>query len=175
MSPEEERDARQRQFSRREILRAGIALPAVLSLPIVAAACGGGSTVSAGHGDHTDTGAHSDHADHQDAGHNDSSHGDSTHTDTSHTDRGHADHSDSGTKHADTGGTHTDTGGTHADIPHNDSPVVHHIDERPPYGGCLHSDLYSEYHHGDNGQVTNHLDHVDYHGDHTDCQAAKLP
>ncbi|HEX4540157.1 MAG TPA: hypothetical protein VH112_07915 [Acidimicrobiales bacterium] len=160
---DQERRERHRQFSRRELLRAGIALPAVLSLPVMAAACGGGSSVAAGHGDHTDSGGHSDHADHQDAGHNDSSHGDSTHTDTSHTDRGHTDHSDSGATHADTGGTHTD-------VPHNDSPGVHHVDERPPYGGCLHNDLYSQYHHGDNGQVTNHLDHVDYHGDHTDCQ-----
>ena len=82
-SDDEGRDDRARQFSRREILRAGMAVPAVLSIPALAAACGGGgSNTAAGHGDHSDSGNHGDHADHSDASHNDNSHSDSAHTDS---------------------------------------------------------------------------------------------
>ena len=58
------------RFSRREILRAGMVAPAVLSVPALLAACGGGhgdsaKNVSTGgsHLDHTDASGHSDHAD----------------------------------------------------------------------------------------------------------------
>src|SRR2546421_5452568 len=47
-SDDEGRDARQRQFSRREILRAGMAVPAVLALSPPAAAGGGGSHTAPG-------------------------------------------------------------------------------------------------------------------------------
>src|SRR5438270_9198 len=89
-SDDEGQQARQRQFSRREILRAGMAVPAVLAVPALAAACGGGSSTAAaaGHGDHSDSGNHADHADHGDASHNDTSHSDSAHTDSTHTDKG---------------------------------------------------------------------------------------
>jgi hypothetical protein len=127
----EDRADRQRQFSRRELLRAGMAAPVVLSLPMVAAACGGGSNTAAGHGDHTDSGSHSDHADHSDSAHNDTSHSDSAHTDSSHADKGHVDTTHSDTTHSD---THKDTGTVqiHKDT-HSDTGTVQiHTDHSSP-------------------------------------------
>jgi hypothetical protein len=156
---DDEREERQRQFSRRELLRAGIAVPVVLSLSAVAEACGGGSSAAAGHADHTDSGNHADHADHQDASHNDTAHGDSLHTDSAHTDHGHIDtghgdagHSDSG--HSDAG--HGDTG--HSDTPHTDKGNV------PSHGD--HSDGFT---HNDASGLTGSI-HTDTgpHGDHSD-------
>lgn len=152
-SEDEGREARQRQFSRREILRAGMAVPAVIAVPALAAACGGGSSSAAGHGDHTDSGTHNDHSDHTDAAHNDNSHGDSTHTDSAHTDHGTT-HSDTGTTHSDTGTTHTDTGATHTDS-HGD---FKHIDNLGP--GFNHQDQVIRHHDGANNTST-HLDHSD--------------
>lgn len=150
-SDDEGRQARQRQFSRREILRAGMAVPAVLAVPALAAACGGGSSTAAGHGDHTDSGSHNDHADHSDAAHNDNSHGDSIHTDSAHTDHGTT-HSDTGTTHSDSGSVHSDS---HHDFKHIDNirPVFNHTDTP----GFFHSDA------GHNVFRP--------HGDHTDIRA----
>jgi hypothetical protein len=132
---DEERAERGRQFSRRELLRVGMAVPAVLSLPMIAAACDGGSSTAAGHSDHTDSGSHSDHADHSDAGHNDTSHEDSAHTDSSHSDKGHTDTTHSDTTHNDT--THSDT--THSDTAHTDKA---HTDATP--GHSDHADNFGQ-------------------------------
>jgi hypothetical protein len=144
---DDEREERQRQFSRRELLRAGIAVPVVVSLSAVAEACGGGSSKAAGHADHTDSGSHTDH---QDASHNDNAHGDATHSDSNHTDSGHSDsgHSDAG--HGDTG--HTDA--PHTDTAHNAPAHGDHAD------GFTHNDAS-----GLNGSI--HTD-TGPHGDHSD-------
>jgi hypothetical protein len=113
-----ERAARDDDFSRRQLLRAGSAIPVVLSTGFLAA-CGSASHDDA-HGDHTD-------APHDDAAHTD------THSDGgAHSDHGHSDtggHNDSGT-HDDTGGTHDDPGGTHNDTggTHDDAPKPPHTD-----------------------------------------------
>lgn len=143
---DEQREARRREFSRREILRAGMAAPAILSLPALLAACGSDHSdsaqrTSANHQDHTDTSGHSDHSDtgqhtdHADKAHSD--HGDAAqhndHADNAHTDGGHVDHADAPhTDHVDGGhvdkvhidkGQHFDFGPVHVDgvaPPHND-------------------------------------------------------
>ena len=86
------RASRERDFSRRALLRAGVGLPAVLSLGALAAACGSDDK-------HSDAGGGS-HADHTD--------GDAAHTDAAHADTTHNDHGDGG------GGGHSDAGGATA-------------------------------------------------------------
>ena len=153
ISPEDEQpNERSRDFSRRQLLRAGAALPLVLSAGSLLAACGGSS--------HSDKAKNQAHGDHTDAAHDDTSHGDSSHTDRAHTDRAHVDqggtHNDTGT-HSDSG-THSDTGG-----------YQDHGDARPPHGDTTvrdhrHGDTHSD--HVD-GNVRDHR-HTDTHGDHVD-------
>jgi hypothetical protein len=160
LSPDDERSARKREFSRRELLRAGAAVPIVFSAGYILAACGGG-----GHSDKAKGRSHGDHTDasHNDTSHSDSTHTDRAHTDTAHTDAGHSDHSDSGhSDHADThsDNVHSDTGhnDVHADTAHTDTP---HIDA-----------IIRDHRHGDvaphdDGNIRDHR-HTDTHGDHED-------
>jgi hypothetical protein len=141
---DDEHQQREREFSRRELLRAGWAVPVAVSLGGLAAACSGGghsdsaaksrstsaSTTTAPGGTSTTQGAHADaaHTDtpHTDGQHNDGGHAD--HADAPHSDTPHADHSDA--PHDDHGdGGHADHADTpHADTPHVDTP---HADASP--------------------------------------------
>ena len=123
--PEEEQGIRERDFSRRELLRAGWGIPAVLVSGGVLAACGD---------DHGD--AHGDHTD--------APHDDAVHTDT-HTDGGQRNpggHSDTG------GGGHSDRGG-HGDTPHVDTP---HGDAA--HGDDAHADRTTTIGHSDSHVIT---------------------
>lgn len=129
--PLSEAEDREREFSRRQLLRAGSAVPVVLSAEWLAAC---GSSHSDAHGDHTDaphddaahTDTHSDGGGHSDHGHTDTGgHGDNGHSDTSHDDTGQ--HSD--TAHSDTPQHSDEPAPTHNDVPaHNDAPVPIHND-----------------------------------------------
>jgi hypothetical protein len=146
-SEDDARSERESNFSRRELLRAGSAVPVVLSAGWLAA-CGSHSDAHGDHTDaphndaahtdtHTDGGRHSDHG-HNDTGHNDTGHNDTGHNDTGHNDTGHNDtgHNDGATHgdrtiHDDAGGRHSDGGVEHTD--------VHHID-----GGQEHTDTFHQ-------------------------------
>jgi hypothetical protein len=126
-SEDDARSERESNFSRRELLRAGSAVPVVLSAGWLAA-CGSHSDA---HGDHTD-------APHNDAAHTDTHtdggrHSDHGHNDTGHNDTGHNDGATHGdrTIHDDAGGRHSDGGVEHTD--------VHHID-----GGQEHTDTFHQ-------------------------------
>ena len=169
--PRGERDTRAADFSRRALLRAGMALPAVLSFGALAAACGGesqGDAVKAAtpstkkRGSATRTGAaptggtnlagsHGDavHADHADGGHGDTPHSD-------HADAPHADHSDGG--HAD----HADV--DHVDTQHGDQ-VLRHADSHEDRGGGHLDEFHGDSPHDD----VAHTDQPYVHGDHSDA------
>ena len=152
-SPEEERQARQREFSgasRRELAwRCHSCSPYLRSRP----PAGVDPARPPGTGIIRDSGSHNDHSDHTDTSHNDSSHGDSTHTDSSHTDGGHTDHSDSGKTHGDTGTVHTDSG------IHGDGGTVRHYDTGRANIG--HQDQTVKRHNPDGTVTVTHLDHTD--------------
>ena len=157
---DEERQERQRQFSRRELLRAGMALPAAVSLPAIAGACGGGNAgavhTDTAHSDHSDASSHTDHLD---AAHSDSPHGDS-----------HGGHIDS---HSDSHGGHVDSHADHHDsnirvVPHTDHADVQHADGSSGVAGphtdyAAHTDGKFATKHGDSGGTTHadvpHQDH----------------
>jgi hypothetical protein len=167
-----DRTQREREFSRRALLRAGWALPVAVSLGGLASACGGGgddARRNGVHGDHADS-AHTDSS-HTDAGsgeHADQPHGDDVHTDTGryrHVDTPHADHTDVA-GHADAAApSHSDTqepGGRHGD--HADAGAVVHDDAHND-AGCVHADTPHTDTHGDvpysdgaSGTITVHND-----------------
>lgn len=93
------RHAREREFSRRALLRAGAVLPFAAALPLLAACDDEGG---------------------QGGGHGDSRHADNAHVDAPHTDR-HADHTDGA--HADLHVDHTDVP-PRIEIPHLDAPTT---------------------------------------------------
>jgi hypothetical protein len=140
---DDERSSRESEFSRRELLRAGSAVPVVLSAGWLAA-CGSDAQNDA-HGDHTD-------APHDDAAHTDThsdggGHSDHGHTDTGHNDTGGGGHNDTGGGgHNDTGGGgHSDTasgGGAHSDAKtpgdatnFDDEPAHADVPAQPGPGG----------------------------------------
>ena len=190
---ESERRIREGEFSRRALLRAGAALPVVLSLGVVAAACGDDHTDAAKgvHGDHTDA-EHGDHADsaHTDAGrgtgHTDAAHTDTAHTDSSggHNDSGSAPHNDTHSDtHTDThtdGGTappHSDGGGGHSDKSGGAGPARQHTDI--PHEDVAHGDFHGDQEHYDGAP---HVDNEGsfpfyFHGDerHADIPHTDIP
>ena len=122
MTPDPSREAREREFSRRQLLRAGWAVPVVLSLGLAACDDGG------------DDGGQSQHTDrpHSDAGHADAPHIDQpAGPGTTHADVPHADSNDG------RGPTHTDTP-PHADVPPHDDIPPH--DDAAPHADTPHSD-----------------------------------
>jgi hypothetical protein len=143
---DEEREQRERELTRRAMLRAGAAVPLAVALGGIAAACGGddgsglvpedtsktkGSTTVPGqtapgggpvHDDFSDSGAHTDTV------HTDTPHGDTPHVDgtapprTIHDDNyGPGGHSDGPAGHAD----YTDVNGQHVDM------ILQHADNNP--------------------------------------------
>ena len=119
-------DERQRDFTRRALLRAGWVVPLVTTVNIPSAFAQ--SPVPPGHADHDD---HTDvpHSDVQP--HVDTVHGDTPHTD--HADEPHLDHQDHQDVHADAHSdshidihtdVHTDVPNPHTDVPHVDTNVL---------------------------------------------------
>jgi hypothetical protein len=165
---DDERQRREREFSRREMLRMGMAVPAVLSAGAILAACGGGD-------DHTDT-AHVDTNATTTPAHGDSGasgHGDSGHGDSGHADQAHNDHHDN--PHGDVAHTDAAHGDLHHDGEHNDGSSGYL--NTTPHQDCSNCE-------GDNGIIYQHLDapaHADSHGDsgppdsHTDTAHSDTP
>jgi hypothetical protein len=153
-------DERQKDFTRRALIRAGWMMPVVTAINIPEASAQTPTPHNDAHGDsghqdqsiihldvHLDTPGEV-HQDHTDNAHTD--HSDVPHAD--HSDVPHADHSDvPHTDHADA--PHTDAPHTdHADVPHADHADVPHTDHADiPHTDAPHSD------HAD----TPHNDHAD--------------
>ena len=190
-----ETSERQKDFTRRALLRAGWVVPAVTAINIPSASAQtptphNDTHGDAGHGDniiehldvHLDSPVppHDDHTDHVDSPHADTPHTDVPHSDAPHTDAPHSDtppHTD--LPHSDTpphtDAPHTDhTDGPHTDAPHTDTPA--HTDaphtDTPPHTDVPHTDTppHTDVPHSDTPAHTD-VPHTDTpsHGDHADA------
>ncbi len=148
---------RQKEFTRRALLRAGWTVPLVTTVNVRAAAAQSPAPHNDAHGDHVDTPPHVDvpHTDHADVPHTD--HVDVPHTD--HADVPHTDHVDvPHTDHVDV--PHTD----HVDVPHTDHADLPHQDHQDHADSHVGAGLV-EVNPSNRAATTAHLDaHGDSHG-----------